>query len=250
MDKEALLRAEMRSIVETVNVPPISLDAIHRKMATPISPRPTQLAQYAALAAALLLVVVPLTSRSVVPTLQAKINELLHITSTPPPLPQRMQDSVNPTEVTLDQAQAKVHFSIVAPAGLPSDVTTSKITLTPSLVYGPLTHGWQAGQNAVEFGYSRSDHRFFRIEASAYDPKAQPPSKYMFEADEVDAKGMPRRYERFYWRNGNQMMSVVAEGISATEIAAIREAMRGEPIATVWPPKRAGNGFFMKLGNP
>lgn len=72
----------------------------------------------------------------------------------------------------------------------------------------------------------------------------------MFNADEVDAKGMPRRYERYYWRNGNQMMSVIAEGISATEIDAIRVAMHGETIAAVWPPKRTGNAFFMKIGKP
>ncbi|MBC5829052.1 MAG: hypothetical protein GIW98_02535 [Candidatus Eremiobacteraeota bacterium] len=54
----------------------------------------------------------------------------------------------------------------------------------------------------------------------------------MFEAkDDAAPNGHPllERHEHFAWRNGNQVMSVSeGEGISATEIEAIRVAMHGD----------------------
>ncbi len=67
-----------------------------------------------------------------------------------------------------------------------------------------------------------------------------PPSKYIFNADERDTRGLVR-HDVLTWRNGNQLTSAVAgHGISASEIRTIRTAMRGIPIRGVRPSKASG----------
>lgn len=80
--------------------------------------------------------------------------------------------------------------------------------------------------------------------ATRYAARGEPPSKYMFE--DMDRKAHGRevilRRDRFTWRNGDQVMTAIAdEGIDATEIVAIRSAMRGTEIPGVYrPPQHDG----------
>jgi hypothetical protein len=81
--------------------------------------------------------------------------------------------------------------------------------------------------------------------AARYAAGGEPPSKYMFEDMDrkADGREVILRRDKFTWRNGDQVMTAIAdEGIDATEIAAIRSGMRGTEIPGVYrPPQRDGS---------
>jgi len=137
---------------------------------------------------------------------------------------------LTPRNATLAKAQLRVVFTIVPPAGLPSDVVSSKIQTTPTGVYSKETHSWRVGPPEVTFVYRRAGGREFILIADRYDPHSELPPKYMFEAKDPATDGRPVLVKRqhFAWRNGDQiMLATEDEGISASEIAAIQAAMRG-----------------------
>lgn len=250
MDK-TVLRAELGAILNGIAVPPPSLAAIRRKMNGEQRSRRFHLRplSFAAAAAALVVICAPLTSRSVVLSLEARIAQLLHWTPPPAP-PKTLLAGMNSSEVTPAQAQSRVTFTVQPPSGLPAGVMPAGVVVVPRATYSYEKKAWARDANALQFSYMRSDGRRFELIASAYDPAAPKPGKYIFNADLRDANGLPRRYERFVWRNGNQEMSAVDEGISASEIAAIRTAMHGEPIATVWPPPSRSSATMIILKKP
>jgi hypothetical protein len=91
----------------------------------------------------------------------------------------------------------------------------------------------------VWFIYRRPGDRTFSLSAERVDPRDGPPSKYIFEDRGVrNGHIVVLRHDKFTWRNGEQVMTAVAdEGISAAEIAQIRDAMNGTEIPGVWPPQ-------------
>jgi hypothetical protein len=149
---------------------------------------------------------------------------------TPPPPPPASLPSVRPVQAAnLAQAQAKADFPIVAPAGLPADVISSTISVTPAQVYSKVTHSWHTGSPFVTFAYKRNGGRSFALRAERYDPQTGPPPKYMYSSDDAPGgKIALAKHANFTWRNGDQVMSASEDdGITAAEILAIQQAMQG-----------------------
>jgi hypothetical protein len=142
-----------------------------------------------------------------------------------------------------------VPFKIVPPAGLPGDVTSSTIETSTTGLYVKAIRSWQKGTPAVFFNYQRSHDRSFSLLADHFDPREGPPGKYMFLDNGKVRDGMPVliRFQKFTWRNGNQVMSVVADGISTSEIVAIRTAMHGIVIPPAQTRAERDSGTVSKM---
>ena len=122
--------------------------------------------------------------------------------------------------------------------------------VAPTATYSRATHIWSKGSVVTTFAYKRGDGRVFVLSAAPASSQTSPPSKYLFEDDGVDRAGNPVlvKHERFVWRNGNQLMTVIAgSGISSSEIVAIRSAMHGTPVLGVWPPQNGADEVMMRL---
>lgn len=236
------LRPEIRSFVENVDVPQADVAAIRARMHAP-SRKPQRqtlrrLAPLAATAAVVALVLAnPALTRSMVQTIEMRVAQILEWTP-PPAAPKKILAGVHQQTVTLAQARALVPFTLREPAGLPG-VTTSKIAVENAPVYSRSAKRWESRSPSVIFSYVRTNGERFELTAWKVDPQ-NVPSRYLFEETGTQPDGMPilKRHERFVWRNGDQIMTAIAgDGLSVAEIATIRTAMDGVPVATVWPPK-------------
>jgi hypothetical protein len=247
MFTDARIRVAMAAMIESIDVPPVSMSRIQRKIAEPQTAAPQtslslQLALAAAAAVAVVVLAFPSVSLGVVQSVEAQIISTLRWTP-PPPAPRSVESALRTQAGSLAVAQSRVRFTIVPPAGLPKDVTSVKITTTPTGLYTKATNSWRVGAPFVGFTYDRSGRRSFTIIASALDSQDGPPSKYMFEdkGQASDGHEILVRHSRFAWRTGNQIMTAIeGEGVSAAEIVAIRDAMGGVPIPGVWPPDHSG----------
>ncbi|MBV9700704.1 MAG: hypothetical protein JO078_11350 [Candidatus Eremiobacteraeota bacterium] len=234
---------EFERLLGAIEAPGVPLDAIARRARQAHQTAangwtgPKRYVAAAALGVVFAAVALPKIAPSLAQSLEAQTRALLHWTP-PPPAPQHVWSAMRPESSTLAAAQGRVAFRIIAPAGLPADVVATSVSIARAGAYSTTTRSWSAGDATVTFSYRRADGRSFRLMAERFDSSAPPPSKYIFNSDVRDARGLPVRYDIFTWRNGDQTMSAVAgDGISSAEIQRIAGAMHGIPIPGVWPPR-------------
>ncbi|MGA8324683.1 MAG: hypothetical protein WB757_01275 [Candidatus Cybelea sp.] len=247
MFTEARITAGLDAMLRQINAPPPPVRQIRERAARKrfVSRQRGRIFWPATAAAAALILVLaaPAVAPGFVQSVEAQIEAILHW-KPPPPAPKTVWSAMRPVTVTLAEAQARVPFRIVPPTGLPHDVRAQKIYAGSPGVFSEATHSWSLGTPYVNFVYRRADGRSFSLMATRYAARGEPPSKYMFE--DMDRKAHGRevilRRDRFTWRNGDQVMTAIAdEGIDATEIVAIRSAMRGTEIPGVYrPPQHDG----------
>lgn len=261
MSIDTRLTVDMKNLMTAIDAPAPQIDAINRKMlgsnpdvVRPRTRRPLALAAAAAVTIAVL--VLPQVSPALVQSLEMRYREALSALggNAPPAPPQWIRDrlTVSESDATLASAQSRVQFTLTAPSGLPKDVVSSSIETAPVGIYSRERKSWQVGGAEVRFIYRRADGKSFMLLASQYDP-ALLPSRYLFEAKDPDASGKPVliKHERFAWRNGDQLLTAQTGGASATEIAAIRAAMHGEPVALrAHVPNEHGSGTVRLLQKP
>ena len=133
--------------------------------------------------------------------------------------------------MSLAKAEAKVSFHVVPPAGVPSDARLEEIATVGVLVYDKRQKLWSKDWPALSFTYRRTDGREFGLMAERDDARTGPPSNHMWLAEDLPGgKVALTKYARFSWVNGDQMMSVTTDGLTAAEIEAIRAAMHGQPV--------------------
>lgn len=239
---DARLAAALDTILRDIEAPPVPLAAIRQRVAR-AQPRPRAALRFylpaCAATAALLVFALTAIAPGFTQTIEAQIEAILQWKPPPPP-PFAVDSAMRSQNGTLAAAQSRVSFRIVPPAGLPKDVVSERIVTTPAGAYSKITHSWSVGSPAVTFTYRRADGRTFMLMADRFDPREGPPSRYVFEGMDRMHNGrevMVRR-ENFTWRNGDQSMSAVAgEGISASEITAVRDAMDGIAVPGTWPPR-------------
>lgn len=254
MFTDATIAQMFKSMLSGIDVPPAPLSAIANRTAQ-VNAAPKRrsrlpLTVAAATAALLVLVTLPRLAPGLTQTVEQQVRALLRWTP-PPPAPKSVWSAMRPLDETLATAQSHVSFTISPPAGLPRDVVSEKVSTIAAGVYTKATHSWSVGSRVVTFTYRRADGRSFMLTARRFDSREGPPSKYIFNADERDAHGLPVRHDVFTWRNGDQAMSAIAgEGVSAAEIAAIREAMHGVSIRGVWAPGSGGNVTQYRIPDP
>ncbi len=237
MSANARIQSAMQTMVQGIDVPPVRLDVIQRKVSQPqpVARHQQQFTRFmlaTSAAITILAVTLPAVSPAFVQSLEARYRAALQALGgiAPPAAPQSLISKLTSHNETLASAQSHVAFTIVPPAGLPRDIVSSTIQVTPIGIYSTQTHAWRAGPPEVRFVYRRTEGREFTLTAARYNPKGERPAKYMFEAKAPAADGRPVlvRHERFAWRNGNQLMTAIeGSAISAAEIAAIQSAMHG-----------------------
>jgi hypothetical protein len=251
MYDDARLGAGLNAMMQAFEVPSVSLANIRRKIA-----RPAQAAARAgsfywvgsAAAVAISLVAMPVVAPAFVQSLEAQIEAVLHWTPPAPP-PDSIVSALRSNAGTLSQAQTRVKFVVVPPAGLPKDLASETIATMPGALFSASTHAWSVGRENVWFTYRRASGATFTLMAAAFDPRDGAPSKYVFEDEsERDGRAILVRHDKFLWRNGDQVMTAItSDGLSAAEILAIRSAMHGTPIAGVWPPRhRSVQRMYLK----
>jgi hypothetical protein len=242
---DARLGAAFTSLLAQTSTPPTPLARIREKMALSQlahrSPR-WHLAVATAAVAAIALAL-PRVAPAFTDAVESQIQQILHW-QPPPAAPPRVWSAMRPRTMTLAQAQSRVDFRIVAPAGLPHDVVSETIAASPSGLYSKVTHSWSVGPPAIMFTYRRSGGRSFMLTATRYSARGGAPSKYVFEDMDRNENGREviLRRDVFTWRNGDQSMSVVAdEGITGAEAVTIRSAMHGVATSGVWPHPERGS---------
>ncbi|MBV9719632.1 MAG: hypothetical protein JOZ77_09940 [Candidatus Eremiobacteraeota bacterium] len=229
----------IQAMLENIEAPPAPIHAIRERASQ--APQPARTRRFflpAAAAVAALVVIAPLVAPGFTQNIEAEIESILRWTPPPPP-PKSVEAAIRATTGDLADAQRRVDFTIVPPAGLPSGAVREKIATTPTAVYSKITHSWSVGNPAVYFVYRRARGDTFSLLADRVDPRQGPPSKYVFlDQGRRNGHEVLERHENFAWRNGDQVMNAVAgEGLSAAEIRAIRAAMHGVPFPGVWPPQ-------------
>jgi hypothetical protein len=254
MFTEARIAAGLDAMLSQIDAPPAPLMQIRERAGRKpsVSRRRGHILWPAtAVAAALVLVLVaPGVAPGFVQSVEGQIEALLRW-KPPPPAPKSVWSAMRPIPVTLAEAQAHVPFRIVPPRGLPRDVRGQKIYAGSPGVFSAGTHSWSLGAPFVSFVYRRAGGRSFSLMATRYTAGGEPPSKYMFE--DMDRKTHGRelilRRDKFTWRNGDQVMTAIADGgIEAAEIVAIRSAMGGTEIPGVYrPPQRGGTVTQVRL---
>ncbi len=239
MFSDARIREGLNTMIRGIDAPPVTLHQIQRKIlqqqALPrYAPRYLRLAISVAVIIAMFVIALPSISPALVQTIEARYRAALQALGgiAPPPAPKALVSTLSSQSrnATLAIAQSRVRFTIVPPVGLPNDVVSAKIQMTPTGVYSKITHSWSVGSPSVSFSYHRADGRSFGLMAEQFDRQDGLQPKYMFEADGLASNGRPVlvKHEHFAWRNGNQvMMATQSDGISAPEIEAIQAAMRG-----------------------
>jgi hypothetical protein len=256
MATDTQLRSDLTAMLQSVEPPAVPLEQIRERMQAPSAMladhRPLSIA--AAAAAVLILAVsVPIASPGVVQTLEQKIAAILHW-SPPTVRPTALvYKGMRPQTVSLREARARVHFTLVVPLGVPSDASGPTIQVSPTGVYSHTTRTWTVGPAIAMLYYTRSDGRTFGLSAEPASTQTTPPSKYTFEDRGVDKAGNPIlvKHERFVWRNGDQIMTAIAgDGITPVEIAAIQAAMHGTPVRTVWPPQHGADVMMIRVMPP
>ncbi len=243
MYTDARIAAALDSMLGEIEVPPVPFARIRRKtaqsQATMRSPSRLYLPAMATAAAAILALGLPGIAPGLTQSIKGEIEAIVRW-KPPPPAPTSIESAMRSQIGTLAAAQSRVSFKILPPAGLPRDVVSEKIATTPTAIYSKVTRSWSVGSPAVTFIYRRADGRSFQLRADRFDPREGPPSKYMFEEmDRVQAgREVIVRRDNFTWRNGDQSMNAVAgEGITASDIARIRDAMHGSAVPGTWPPR-------------
>jgi hypothetical protein len=255
MVSDVQIRDGITALLQKVEAPAVPLEAIHREARAQRIMRPDRRPFAIAAAAAVVIAALslPIASPGVVQTLQEKIAAILHWTpptQRPTPL---VWKGMRPETVSLGEARARVHFRLVVPAGVPSDASGPTIAVSPTGVYSRTTGTWSLGPAIARFYYKRSNGRMFGLTAQPASTQTLPPSKFMFEDRGVDKAGNPIlvRYERFVWRNGDQIMTAIAgDGIDAAEIVAIRTAMHGTAIPGVWPAQHRADAMIIRVMPP
>ena len=242
MFDDARAHAEIRSSLMNAAVPPIDLAAIRRRM-NARSERPLRRPMSARIAVASAAVIIAglfLTPAS--PALMQSIEEryaaALHAAGIgpriPTALPQDVRSATNPSQVSLARAKQQANFVLVAPIGLPRDIVNRRIFAAPLAVWSKQENAWSTDGVQVTFAYVRRDGRAFDIIVDRYSPLSVPAPRYIYDTDDaaLDGKPDPRGGgENFVWRNGDQVVHVVASAaISADEISQIRAAMHGIPL--------------------
>ena len=231
-------------------VPPIDLIAIRRRMhARRDRPSGRLLrARFALASAAVIIAGLLLTARS--PALMQSIQEryvaALHATGVgpriPKALPEEIRSVVTPSQVSLAEAKQRANFVLVPPIGLPRDIVSQRVFAAPLAVWSKQKNAWSADGVQVTFAYARKDGRAFNVIADRYSPLSLPAPRYIYNADDVPRTARPNprdRAENFVWRNGDQVLHVVASAaISAPEIDQIRAAMHGIPLPRYDGPLR------------
>lgn len=235
----------MEVLMRGIDAPPVPMSAIRDRMVAPLGPlarRRIPLARYSLATAAgiaLFFAIFPKTSlalfeRIVVNSYAAADSMIYHVTGwmPPPPPPKSLEAAQKSERLSLAAAQAKVDFTIVPPAGVPSDAVLTRIDTMPVLVYDKTKHRWSQGSPALVFEYSRSGGRTFSLQAEQDDPRTGPVGAHIWRADDLPGgKVSLTRFRRFVWKNGNQLMTAIAdEGIAPAEVLAIRSAMHGQTI--------------------
>ncbi len=247
MATDTQLRNGLTAMLQSVEPPAVALEQIRERMqASSVVQADRRPLSIAAAAAAVLVVAVslPIASPGVVQTLEQKIAAILHW-SPPTVRPTALvYKGMRPQTVSLREARARVHFTLVVPLGVPSDASGPTIQVSPTGVYSRTTQTWSVGPPIAMFWFRRGDGRMFSLSAAPASTQTTPPSKYSFEDRGTDKAGNPIlvKHERFVWRNGDQIMTAIAgDGITPAEIAAIQAAMHGTPLHTVWPPQHGAD---------
>jgi len=249
MYDEARLAATFHSMVGATAVPQLPLAAITRRATTSV-PRSYGISLLRrGFAAAVLIALVLWAFRGNTPAfvraVESRIAAELQWTP-PPPAPASLSASIAPRTADLVSAQRRVSFHIVPPAGLPADVTGTRMWTTPVLVYSKVTHAWSKGEPEITFAYGRSGGRSFELIADRYDPRFGPPPKFMFEDDSSGGRYLVK-HRNFAWRNGDQAMGATeSAGLSAVEIKTIRDAMRAVPIPPAQTAAALQSGTLVK----
>lgn len=241
MYADSRLSAAMDSMMRGTNAPPLPLAAIRARMTVPLRARTDRkkpFSRYAIAAAAALALffgIFPKASLALFERIVVNGYAAAHrlMDWTPPPAPPKaLEANLTSQRLTLAAAQSKVDFKVVPPAGLPADAVLTGIDTTPVLLYDKKTRRWSKGSPALSFEYRRPENRTFSLMAEKDDPRTSVPGKYIWRADDLPGgKVAMTKFERFAWKNGDQMTTAIAdEGISAAEVVAIRSAMRGETV--------------------
>lgn len=236
MFAEQRIAAALQRMLAGIEVPPVPLDRIRRRILEPERRQPRWHAYLAAAAAAVLLVLaLPKIAPGFTQTIEQQVEAIMHW-KPPPPAPASVESALRSQTGTLAQAQSRVAFTIVPPSGLPKEIVSEKISTMPTGVYSYRTHSWSVGSPVVWFIYERADGRTIMLLAERFDPREGPPSNHIFEdLGERNGREVLVKHDKFTWRNGDQVMSAVAgEGLSATEIVTIRSAMHGAPASGFW----------------
>jgi len=237
MSADARIPTALDAMIRGIVAPPVPLDAIHRRARSARATRAAFPFLRVAIAAAALLaigiVAFPSASSALIQGIEARYRAALQALGgvAGPPVPRTIIASLQSqsTAATLQGARSRVRFTLVPPVGLPRDVVAETIRTAPSGTYSKATRAWTIGPVYVTFTYRRADGRTFDLRAERYDPQAAPTGRYMFEALDPAADGSPRivRHRRLVWRNGDQTMTAIAQGIGVAEIESIRHAMHG-----------------------
>lgn len=249
MYDDARLAAAFRSMVAGTAAPVPPLAAIGRRLAAVAPPSRGGPVLRLGIAAALLIVLVLVAIRgntsAFVQTVGSRIAAVLQWT--PPPLPPAsLSVSIVPRTADIADAQRRVSFRIVPPAGLPADITRVRMWTAPVLVYSKVTHSWSKGEPEITFAYERAGGRSFELIADRYDPRFGPPPRFMFEDDSSGRRYLVK-HRNFAWRNGDQAMGATeGAGISAAEIETIRGAMRAVAIPTARTAADLQSGTLVK----
>jgi hypothetical protein len=244
MFADARIKNAVETLVAGVDVPPVQWHAIAARIAQPqpIERRPSRLLPFALAAAACLAIVFvafPASSLGLARIVVSGYQNVVKVIGWAPPSGGPELTIAPAAQTDVAAAQAHLDFTLLPPSGLPADVVSVKIFVAPTQVFTKATGVWKNGPAFAMYNYRRSSGRSFSVLAAQFDPMTGPPSKYMFESQDLPGgrTALVRR-ERFTWRNGDQVMWIVeSDGINASEIAAIREAMNGVPIEGVYPSR-------------
>lgn len=235
MSTDAQIKSQLDALVRSVDAPPVPLANIHERMAQlrfPEKPREHRFAVAAAVAAAAVISIVPLVSPAVMQGIEARYRAAVQALGgiAPPPPPAGLVAKLHSHSGTLAQAQSRVAFTIVPPAGLPRGAVLTNVMTDTTGILDARSGSWSVGPPVVTFWYRRADGREFTIVAERYDAQAKPLGKYVFEARNPAPNGKPVliKHQRFAWRNGDQLMDIVSgAALSTPEILAIQSAMHG-----------------------
>jgi|GEM_PF-2454476 len=258
MYTDAQISTTLDAMITGIDAPPVPLSQIHLKMSAPPPNRPatTPYLRPALAAAAIVIGGVLASSPGLVAALEDKYEAALRAIGleAPAAVPQSIKSAINSHVTTLAGAQSKVSFRIAAPSGLPSDVTASKILTAPSGMYDEKTKTWHLGAPVITFEYHRSGGRSFFLLAEQSDPATKFAANAIYEPRDLPGgKVALIKHAHFAWRNGDQVMSASEDvGISAAEIAAIRDAMHGVALPGRDPQTMPSHGGakFLRIRKP